>query len=132
MDMYKGNIGNTRVRLPPAPPNCNMKIHLVYIIYIVTILCGGGWYIHEQKATISEQDTTIQELTVNQRPPILPEKRKIKIVDKIVDKIVKVKDEQCIKDYNTLHQKTLQCAYNLKFCQEASDVYSRLKPKEEK
>ena len=80
--------------------------------------------------TIAEHVDTIQELTVNQRPPIVPEKRKIKYVDKIVEIKVPVKDEQCVQAYEELRQKTLQCAYNLQACQATSEVYSRLKSKD--
>ena len=106
--------------------------HLVYIVYIITIICGGGWYIREQRDTISEQDRTIQELTVNQRPPVVPVKRKIKYVDKIVVKEVKVKDEKCAVAYEELRQKTYQCAYNLKFCQESNKLFDNPQPKADK
>ena len=97
--------------------------HFVYIIYILTILCAGGWYIFEQKATIAEQGKSIQNLTVTQRPPVVPEKRKLKIVEKIVERKVTVKDKKCVQEYEKLKQQTLQCAYNLKFCQESSKIY---------
>lgn len=107
-----------------------MKQHFFWALYLLTIVCVGGWYIKEQKVTIAEQKTIIQELTASQRPPIVPEERKIKYVEKIVEKKVTVKDEQCIQEYEKLKQQTLQCAYNLKFCQESSDVYNRMIPQE--
>ncbi len=77
---------------------------------------------------MAKQVRTIQELTATQRPAVVPEKRKIKYVDKIVEKVVKVKDEKCTQAYEELHKKTLQCAYNLKFCQEQGEMYYKLKP----
>lgn len=103
-----------------------MKTHFFWFIYVITLVCAGGWYILEQKDTISKQEKTIRELTVSQRPPIVPEKRKVQVVEKEIDKKAVCSD--ILKAYKNLEQKTLQCAYNLKFCQEASDVYSRMKP----
>jgi len=104
------------------------------MIYIISIICGGGWYIREQKDTIKEQGIAIQsltqEITVNQRPSIEPEERKVRVEQKIVEKkiVEKVKDTQCAEAYEKLKQQTLQCAYNLKFCQEAGAAYNKLKP----
>ena len=98
---------------------------------MLTILCAGGWYIHEQKQTIAEQKKTIYELTVSQSEPLVPEKRKVKVVEKIVEKKVTVKDKQCVEEFEKLRKQTLQCAYELKFCRESSSIYSDMTKKKE-
>lgn len=107
-----------------------MKTHFFWFIYVVTIVCAGGWYIKQQHKTIAKQEFTIQELTASQRPPIVPEKTKVKVVEREIDR-----NEVCkevIVKYNELKQQTLQCAYNLKFCQESNPVFQNgLKPKEQ-
>jgi hypothetical protein len=109
-----------------------MKTHLVYIIYIISILCASGWYIQEQKDKISEQQSTIQELSTSQSPPIEPKERKVKVVEKIVTKNVDIKGDCDLQDKEVekLRGLALQCAYSLKFCQESSDIYSKMSPKE--
>lgn len=92
-----------------------MKQHFFYIIYIISVIVGSGWYILEQKDTINSQQKAIQDLSASQAPSIVPEKRKVKMVT--------VKDEKCSIEYEKLRQKTLQCAYNLKFCQESNNIY---------
>jgi len=110
----------------------NIKTHLFWFIYLLTVICGSGWYILEQKQTIKEQEKIIVELRAGQLPPIVPEKRKEKIVEKIVTKEVPVKGDcaQIQKAYEEVKKTALQCAYNLKFCQESSEIYNKMKPKE--
>ncbi len=108
---------------------------------MVTVM-GLAWvYINEQKTTISKQDVIIQELTISQQPPILPTKTKTKIkyVEKVVEKVVIKQDTICKdkytelkKEYDDLRNKTLQCAYNLQFCQESSGIYNKMTTKPEK
>jgi hypothetical protein len=92
------------------------KTHFFWFIYVITILCAGGWYIHEQKQTIAEQEKTIQELTVSQREPIIPKKRKVKVIESEIDKNLVCKD--VIDKFKSLKDQCLQCAYQLKFYQE--------------
>jgi hypothetical protein len=92
---------------------------------MLTILCAGGFYIHEQKQTIAEQEYTIQELTASQRPPIVPEKRKVKVMKEKID--LNVVCKPIIDKFEAIKEQCTQCAYTLQVCQNTNEAWQRMK-----
>ena len=115
-----------------------MKTHFFWYIYVITIICAGGWYVLEQKDTIAEQkkviqsqEKTIYEFSASQNLPALKaEKRKVKVVEKPINVEEVCKD--LINQYTDLSKKAVQCAYELKFCRESSDIYNNMLNNKEK
>ena len=83
----------------------------------------------EQKETIAELKFENQELTASQRPPVEPEKRKVKIVEAEIDRNEICKD--VIAQFNNLKEQCTQCAYQLNYYQQKDKVLQSLQTKKE-